>query len=114
MFVEFHPDAGTEFVEQVLFYETQEPELGQRFIEAIDAALALLLLQPQLGRPLDGGVRKFVLQELPFSVVYRIKPGRQIWIAAVAHNRRRPDYWRARMAEPVLRYAASSTTTAVP
>lgn len=113
MFVEFHPDAGDEVVEQALFYEIQERGLGRRFIETIDTALALLLLQPQLGYPLEGELRKFVLHKLPFSLVYQIKPG-QIWIAAVAHNRRHPDYWRTRMAESVSRYTTSSTTTAVP
>lgn len=113
MFVALHPEANSELDEQAFYYEVREPGLGQRFMEEVDAALAILLSQPRLGHPLGDGFHSYILDEFPFALIYKIK-GEQLRVVAIAHNRRHPDYWRTRMAESASRYSASSTTTAVP
>ncbi|MBI1733411.1 MAG: type II toxin-antitoxin system RelE/ParE family toxin [Gammaproteobacteria bacterium] len=96
MYAELHPDADREFIEHALFYERREPGLGHRFIDEIERGIALLVSQPQIGPELDEELRYFVLDDFPFSLIYRIEPER-IWIVAVAHQSRRPGYWRERI-----------------
>jgi toxin ParE1/3/4 len=38
------------------------------------------------------GRRRFVTLEYPFDVIYRIQE-QEVEIMAVAHHRRRPEYW---------------------
>jgi plasmid stabilization system protein ParE len=96
MYAEFHPEADQELSEHALFYERREPGLGERFIDEIDAGIAILVLQPRIGQQFEEEFRYFVLDEFPFSLVYRIEP-EKIWIVAVAHQSRRPGYWHERI-----------------
>jgi toxin ParE1/3/4 len=96
MYAEFHPKADREFTVHALFYERSEPGLGNRFIDEIECGIDILISQPQIGRLLDEELRRFVLDDFPFSLIYRIESER-IWIVAVAHQSRRPGYWRERI-----------------
>jgi toxin ParE1/3/4 len=42
------------------------------------------------------GTRRFVLHRFPFSVVY-LDEADELNIVAVAHNKRKPGYWKARL-----------------
>jgi plasmid stabilization system protein ParE len=95
MYVELHPEADQEFSEHALFYEHREAGLGGRFIAEIEAGIATLVLQPRVGQQLEDDFRYFALDEFPFSLIYRVEP-EKILIVAVAHQSRRPGYWRER------------------
>ena len=42
-------------------------------------------------------VRRYLFQnQYPFSLIYRLRKEGTVEIVAVAHHRRRPDYWKAR------------------
>jgi toxin ParE1/3/4 len=43
-------------------------------------------------------LRKCFVRRFPYTIFY-LELAEQIWIAAVAHQRRRPGYWRNRMPE---------------
>ena len=96
MHVEFHPDADHEFSEHAVFYEAKEPGLGGRFINEVEAGISALTFYPMIGQAYGGELRQFFLDDFPFSLVYRIEQDR-IWIVAVAHQSRRPRYWRKRV-----------------
>lgn len=96
MYTELHPDAEIELTEHALYYESMEPGLGYRFINEIEYGIKLLMLQPRIGREIDNEFRCFVFNDFPFLLIYRIEP-EKIWILAVAHQSRRPGYWRERM-----------------
>jgi len=49
-------------------------------------------LRYSLGRR---GERRFVLDRFPYTLLYRVRED-HIFITAVAHQSRRPDYWRDR------------------
>jgi plasmid stabilization system protein ParE len=43
------------------------------------------------------GCRRYVFSNrYPYSLIYRLSGESQVEIVAVAHHRRRPDYWRQR------------------
>lgn len=94
----FHPDARAEYLEAIAYYEGRSPGLGADFAEAFEAALALVLNHPQAA-PLvhpSGVRRKSFPSPFLYSVLYSPEPS-GLLIVAVAHHRKRPEYWRSRV-----------------
>jgi len=92
----FHPKATEEFIEASLFYGRQVPGLGGAFVTEVERSVKLLVDQPEIGQIIDAELRRLVLYRFPYSLIYSIERNK-IWIVAVAHQRRRPGYWRARL-----------------
>lgn len=93
---EFHPEAELELYEAALRYESEVPELGRRFGDEVERVVQLLLEHPEMGARVDENLRHFVLRKFPFSVVYAVA-GDLVYIIAVAHGSREPEYWRPRV-----------------
>jgi hypothetical protein len=93
---EFHAEARVEFLEAVSRYETDVPGLGARFITETERCITLLLNAPLIGAPYDGELRRFPLDDgFPFSLIYTVR-GEALFIIAVAHQSRKPGYWKHR------------------
>lgn len=92
----FHPEAEEEFSLAVVFYAEERPGLAQDFADAVDQAVAFVRGSPQAGPYVGGGNRRWLVRRFPYSIVYREEPDR-IYILAVAHQRRHPDYWEKRV-----------------
>ncbi|MGZ8219288.1 hypothetical protein [Methylomagnum sp.] len=93
----FHPEAATEYAEQVAYYKSLRVELGNRYHAAVKMTIADLREYPLRHRvesPPD--IRRAKVQGFPYNVIFREVGGR-IQILAVAHYRRRPHYWRGRI-----------------
>ncbi len=93
---EFHPEAEVELTESAARYETEVPGLGLQFGAEIARVIELLLERPDLGAPVDGEIRHFVLRRFPFSVIY-VTVGSLLYVLAVAHGGRSPGYWASRL-----------------
>jgi len=89
---ELHPDARNEFREAVLFYD----KAGERFVNAVESAIAAIILKPDRFREFEPGVRICRVSKFPYSILYTFRE-RDIMILALKHNRRDPDYWRYRL-----------------
>ena len=96
MRLEFHPEAELELIEAALYYEKQVPGLGERFEFEIRYATDLLLDQPEIGTSVSPDLRKFVLTRFPFTLYYSVADD-VLRIEAVAHQSRRPGYWKSRV-----------------
>jgi plasmid stabilization system protein ParE len=96
MRLEFHPDAELEFIEAAVHYERQVPGLGGRFEAEILRATDLLLDQPEIGLSADLNLRKFILTRFPFTLYYSVTPD-VLRVEALAHQSRRPGYWKSRV-----------------
>lgn len=57
---------------------------------------ALEAKQHRLGQPVRGSVRRMMLSRFPYHIDYRLLESEHLRILAVAHNRRRPEYWAGR------------------
>ena len=91
----FHRLAEREIFEAVDYYTTVGGSLAVAFIDEVDRATAFLVEHPE-GAPLEGrAVRRLILQRFPYSLLYSIRAD-EIRILAVAHQKRRPFYWRGR------------------
>jgi toxin ParE1/3/4 len=98
------PAAGKELIDAAAFYERQRPGLGDRFIDEVERVIALLTEHPELGAGVLRDIRFIVLDRFPFRLVYAVEDS-AIRIIAVAHQKRRPNYWRGRVEEPRPTYA---------
>ena len=80
----------------VEFYSRERPGLGAEFLREFEDASDVLGSHPEIGSPIRGGARKFLLKRFPYMLVYRIEL-QQVLILAVAHQRRHPDIWLRRL-----------------
>jgi plasmid stabilization system protein ParE len=87
--------AEIEMTEASAFYEAATSGLGSDFLDEIQRVIHLLRQHPELGRSIDHGFRQAPLYRFPFSLIYTLEVD-AILIIAIAHQRRRPGYWRDR------------------
>ena len=96
MRLEFHPEAELELIESAVYYDKQVSGLGERFESEIRYATDLMLDQPEIGPLVDPNLRKFILTRFPFTLYYSVTAD-VLRIEAVAHQSRRPGYWKPRV-----------------
>lgn len=89
----FLPEAREELLEAALFYEQMEPELGVRFQKELTDVVGRITSDPFLWRERPGGYRRVNLPIFPYYVAYFVRRELVI-IAAVAHAKRKPNYWK--------------------
>ena len=88
-----HAEAEAELREALAWYERQSAGLGGQFRAAFEAGLDRVRDNPQMYADEDRtGVRMCPLGRFPYLIVY-IDLGGPIWVAAVAHAKRREGYW---------------------
>ena len=96
MKLEFHPLVEMELIEEATYYDLQVPGLGERLEAEIRRATDFLLEHPEIGQPANTYLRKFVLNRFPFTLYYSVTSD-VLRIEVVAHQSRRPGYWRSRV-----------------
>ncbi|MHB8868066.1 MAG: type II toxin-antitoxin system RelE/ParE family toxin [Thermoleophilia bacterium] len=94
--VGFHPDAKREMREAADFYDFERAGLGTEFLDAVERAMRQVIEHPDSSPVIRGHVRKCRVPRFPYSIVYSVRD-RGIFVSAVAHDSRRPFYWRDRL-----------------
>ena len=94
----FHPEADTEFHEAVEYYETCESGLGYDFSLEVFATVQNIVNAPIAWPVMEEDVRRCLVNRFPFGVLYSIENA-EIFILAVMHLRRDPNYWNKRLPE---------------
>jgi plasmid stabilization system protein ParE len=95
--VELSPEADEEVADAALYYERARSGFGVRFRDAIAATGNLIGANPAIGAKVDRTkCRLFPMTGFQHSIVYVDYPDR-IYVVAVAHNKRRPGYWKSRL-----------------
>ena len=94
-----HSEAIAELDGAVYYYENQKVGLGLDFLAAVEQSLGKIEQNPNLGAVYKVmGLRRYVIQRFPFLIFYA-ELEEFIWVVAIAHGKRRPDYWRRRQVE---------------
>ena len=93
--VEYHPLADRELTDTAVFYHEQAAGLGADFLDEVRHAELLLTGYPLAGRALRGAIRRFPIRRFPYDLVYEPRT-ESVWVLAVAHQRRKPNYWAER------------------
>ena len=92
MKVKFSELARAELDDATNFYEAQFKGLGKRFRLEIRNAAARVSEYPKAWSTEQGEVRKCLLHKFPYKLLYSIEKD-HVFIIAVAHQHRKPDYW---------------------
>ena len=93
--VPFLPAAERELESYARFYEA-EAGRGKDFLQAMEAAIRRIGEAPGQGTAYLHGTRRLVVFRYPFSIVYVLELAGPL-IVALAHHRRKPDYWVKRL-----------------
>ena len=89
-------EARAELDEAMAFYESRAQGLGLDLQKKVEDAVVKIQRTPEAWPPHKRGeFRKFFTERFPFVVFYLELP-ESIWIVAIAHFSRRPDYWARR------------------
>ena len=91
----FHPAAEAELQEASDWYEDHREGLGLDFLDAVRRKIFQVLENPQLWREFER-TRRVLVGRFPYVLVYRETTPDEIEIIAVAHFKRRPQYWSRR------------------
>ena len=97
MRVQLEPEASDELAEATAYPSNQSPRAAESFLADVANAKVLLPQFPRIGTPLHANFRRLLLRTFPYQLVYRIE-GDHIVVYALAHQRRRPGYWKKRLA----------------
>ena len=98
MRLEFFEEARFEMREAALFYESRQKSLGRRFRDEIAYVSRSITRHPLLWRERPGGYRRVNCPIFPCYIAYIIDR-ETIFVAAVAHGHREPEYWKHRLKE---------------
>ncbi len=93
-------EASQEAVEAAAWYEYEQPGLGSEFFAAVDAALDIIEenfvpLSPLPNDTGSTGAKRLILERFPYDVIAIELPEETV-VIAVAHQSRKPGYWRER------------------
>ena len=99
--VRFEDEAEAEYRAAGRWYEDRRAGLGLEFLDAIDATIDHIVKLPEAGAPVrrlppDLLVRRAPVKRFPYHVVY-LEAAATIRVLAVAHDRRKPGYWKSRL-----------------
>jgi len=95
--VNFSDPAAAELIAAIQWYEQRRISLGGELFDAVSATIELIRSHPDAGAPrrAPATTRQFKVHRFPYHVVYRVRD-EDIYVVAIAHSKRRPDYWRDR------------------
>ena len=93
--------AAEEAIEAAAWYEQEHPGLGIEFDHAVNTVIDLLEdeIVPLTNMPGAAGARgakRLLLKRFPYDIVVR-EFSEEIVVIAIAHQSRRPGYWRNRL-----------------
>ncbi len=99
-----HADAAAELQAATDWYDERRAGLGLQLLAAVDRAVQQARSWPHSGSlvpevPSDLAVRRLPVARFPYHLVYLTRE-EVIHVLAVAHDHRKPGFWKDRSAEP--------------
>jgi len=92
----FHHETRDEFVETIKYYEACEAGLGYDFSIEVHSAIQNIVSYPKAWPVIEEDVRRYLVNRFPYGILYSIEADK-IFILAIMHQRRHPDYWKRRL-----------------
>ena len=90
-----HEDADCELEDAADYYDRESPGLGSAFIDEVERGYGRIRSTPFAAEEVDPGIRRLVLARFPYNLFYEVYEENAL-ILAIAHQRKRPYYWRGR------------------
>ncbi len=93
----FHPEAEDELNHAINYYEEREVGLGYDFSIEVHSAIQRILAYPKLWPFIGEEIRRSLIKRYPYGILYHYDETEgKIFIVAVMHLHREPDYWKHR------------------
>lgn len=92
----FHPEAETEFAQAIEYYEEHEVSLGYDFAVEVYSAIERAAAHPKAWPLMEAEIRRCLVRRFPYGILYA-EEEEGIFILAVMHLHRDPDYWKKRL-----------------
>ena len=92
----FHPDAEAELINAIEYYEGYEKSLGYDFSLEVYLAIERAVSYPQAWPIIEPDIRRALVRRFHYGVLYSVE-SEEIFIVAVMHLHREPDYWKDRI-----------------
>ncbi len=93
--VSFYPAAELETEAAFDWYFERSPLAAHAFLEELNHSISRLCEDPERWPKYSNTCRRYIFPRFPFQIIYRYKDN-TVQIVAVAHGRRRPNYWQGR------------------
>ena len=77
------------------YYAQARLGLGESFLAEVQHAVDSLAASPLARMEVENGVRWWLVRRFPYSVIYLARVD-HLRVLAIAHQKRRPFYWRGR------------------
>jgi toxin ParE1/3/4 len=87
-----HIAAQGEALDAAKWYVERSELAAVRFVRELNSKISGILSEPERWPMFEAGARRALLNDFPYSVIYRIK-GDVVEIVAIMHQRRKPGYW---------------------
>ena len=87
--------ARQDFDESARWYAARSEIAAMRFVDAVDAAISQIASKSQSFPVVGRDHRECRVKGFPFRIIFR-QLENQIVIVAVAHAKRRPNFWQGR------------------
>lgn len=91
----FHPEAEAELLAAIDYYEGCEPGLGYDFALEVHSTIENILSFPTAWAALEDDIRRCQIRRFPYGIIYSLD-GDFVFILAVMHLHRAPEYWKDR------------------
>lgn len=98
MLLEFFEDAAAEVEQDRAWYRERSESAEVGFLRELDHAIQQVADAPAQWPQYLAGTRRYVFPIYPYSVIYFVEND-VIRVVAIAHDKRRPGYWRKRLRE---------------
>ena len=93
----FHSQAAEEYTNAIAYHIRIDPKIGKCLATEIDDLIEAICQHPERYREVRPGVQRHFSDVFPYAIFYMNQPKR-IWIVAIMHMSRKPDYWKSRIA----------------
>lgn len=102
----YQPQARDELAHEMAWYEEREPGLGLELIGLVEAALDRNAEHAMPGTRAMASApehfRRLLITRFPFALIVDAREDIRL-VLAVAHSRRRPNYWRRRLGRVAIK-----------
>lgn len=98
-----HPAARAELFDALVWYDDQQPGLGERLADEFVQGVRFIREWPDAAPPYQSRgwtppIRAKGIGHFPYRIIFVVR-GREAVVVAYAHERRRPGYWRRRLGD---------------
>lgn len=93
--LEVHEHAYRELEDAADYYDHESLGLGSAFVDEVERAYNRIRSAPLAAEEVAPGIHRLVLARFPYNLMYEVDE-RSALILAIAHQRKRPHYWRGR------------------